>query len=75
MTIMIPLEHPASIPSAPPRTAGDRPSVGPPATDPPPPARSSLGGRCRQALRRVGRQLLAVADDCPPFLLYTANRS
>ncbi|WP_431974370.1 hypothetical protein [Micromonospora haikouensis] len=75
MTITIPLEHPAPIPSAPPRAAGDRLSAGPPVTDPAPAARSSLGSRLRQALHRVRRDLLAVADDCPPILLYTAHRN
>ncbi|EEP73601.1 hypothetical protein MCAG_03928 [Micromonospora sp. ATCC 39149] len=75
MTITIPLERPASTPPAPRRPADDRPSVGPPVTGPLPPARLSLGSRCRRTLRRLQRHLLAVADDCPPILLYTAHRS
>ncbi|MFF3854206.1 hypothetical protein [Micromonospora sp. NPDC002575] len=75
MTVTIPLEHPAPVPSAPPRATGDRPSVGPPATGAVPAARSPQDSRWRQAVRRFGRQLLAVADDCPPILLYTANRN
>ncbi|MFG1804248.1 hypothetical protein ACGFI4_29280 [Micromonospora carbonacea] len=79
MTITIPLKHPNPIPSAPPRAAGDQLPAGPstpdPTPGPTPPARRSLGSRWRQALHRMRRSVLAIADDCPPILLYTAHRN